>query len=148
VKIQEITKRTAFAVQQLDHATISSTDVDATVRFYEDVIGLRNGQRPYAPPGAWLYLGEKPVVHVVTSDNSALLSADVEKQLARSQEQAPGVDHIAFAMSGYHRFVANLRERHVPYEEASRPHIQQHQVFVRDPSGITIECVFDLAETR
>jgi catechol 2,3-dioxygenase-like lactoylglutathione lyase family enzyme len=131
-------------VRQLDHTTISTDDIEATIRFYEDVIGLRNGHRPYAPPGAWLYLGDHPVVHLVTT--GAALSADVKENFLHVRDHVPGIDHVAFAIGGYAAFVANLRERNVPYDEVSRRHIQQHQVFVRDPNGITVECLFDLAD--
>ena len=47
-----------MAIEDLDHYTIKVADLDRSVRFYEEVIGLEKG----APPrsgfnGAWLYLG-------------------------------------------------------------------------------------------
>src|SRR5258708_4196756 len=121
-----------FAARHLDHATISTDDIETTVRFFVDVIGLRDGHRPYSPPGAWLYIGERPVVHLVMS--GAGLATDVRENLQQLRDRIPGVNHVAFAISGYGAFVTNLRERSVPFEEVSRQHIQQHQVFVRDPN--------------
>jgi len=51
----------------LDHWNVFCKDLDATVRFYERYVGLRNGDRPpFAFPGAWLYAGDKPILHLVS----------------------------------------------------------------------------------
>jgi len=43
------------SVGKLDHYNVSTRDLGATVRFYEDILGLVNGPRPpFDFPGAWL----------------------------------------------------------------------------------------------
>ena len=47
-----------MAVSGMNHFTILTDDVDATVRFYRDLLGLAAGARPdLGFPGAWLYAG-------------------------------------------------------------------------------------------
>ncbi|RLA53369.1 MAG: hypothetical protein DRR42_04955, partial [Gammaproteobacteria bacterium] len=42
-----------MSIQALDHYTINVADLDASVRFYQDVVGLKKGERPPVPiPGA------------------------------------------------------------------------------------------------
>lgn len=39
----------------------------ATVRLYERYVGLKNGDRPpFNFSGAWLYAGDKPILHLVS----------------------------------------------------------------------------------
>ena len=40
---------------RLEHCNIRSFDLAATIRFYEQVIGLRAGPVPGMNRGAWLY---------------------------------------------------------------------------------------------
>ena len=45
-----------MSVGVLDHFNIRTRKLADTVRFYEDVLGLENGDRPnFAFPGAWMY---------------------------------------------------------------------------------------------
>src|SRR5271163_3266299 len=53
-------------IDRMDHFTILTTNTEETVAFYYDVLGLTPGPRPdFSFPGAWLYNGGKPVLHVV-----------------------------------------------------------------------------------
>ncbi|MDO6732187.1 hypothetical protein Q4577_19315 [Marinovum sp. 2_MG-2023] len=53
-------------VRRLDHVNIQTTQVEALVAWYGDILGLRTGPRPNFPfPGAWLYAGDAAVIHLV-----------------------------------------------------------------------------------
>jgi catechol 2,3-dioxygenase-like lactoylglutathione lyase family enzyme len=55
-----------MSVGLLDHFNIRTRKLAETVRFYEEVLDLKKGDRPnFAFPGAWMYSEGKPVVHVV-----------------------------------------------------------------------------------
>ena len=44
----------------LDHINIETTDLGPSLRFYEEVLGLKPGWRPaFGVPGAWLYTAEE-----------------------------------------------------------------------------------------
>jgi len=52
-------------VGQLDHYNVSTRKLKETVEFYEAVLGFKNGPRPpFNFPGAWLYSGNHPVLHL------------------------------------------------------------------------------------
>ena len=53
-------------IDGLDHMTIVTADLAASRRFYAEVLGLVDGERPpFDVPGAWLYQGDRPIVHLV-----------------------------------------------------------------------------------
>jgi catechol 2,3-dioxygenase-like lactoylglutathione lyase family enzyme len=55
-----------MAILGMNHFTILSADLDATLAFYGDVLGLHSGRRPpFDFPGAWLYSGDTAVLHVI-----------------------------------------------------------------------------------
>ncbi len=119
-----------MALQHLEHYTVNTDDVDATVAFYEEVLGLSTGPRPpFEFPGAWIYCGDIPVVHLIG-----------DKTL---EERDTGtLDHVAFRGSGVVDFVANLDKLGIPYRERDVPATDLHQVFVDDQNGVTIEINF------
>ena len=52
--------------QSLNHYTIKVRDLERTKDFYQDIVGLKVGDRPPLPfPGYWLYCGDVPTVHLI-----------------------------------------------------------------------------------
>jgi catechol 2,3-dioxygenase-like lactoylglutathione lyase family enzyme len=133
---------------RLDHFTLRTRKPKETVRFYAEAVGLKEGWRPgFRFPGHWLYNGEVPVVHIVTvTDNEAELRGYVGER-----NDGPGsgsVDHIAFRCDGLAEYQDRLLKSGVPFRERIVPNLEQHQLFVQDPNGITVELVFDHDETN
>lgn len=119
-----------MAVNALDHCTIKTADLDASVAFYSEILGLRNGLRPpFGFPGAWLYCGEDPVVHLIGGSR-------------RAEAGTGAIDHIAFRASGLEEYTRRLRERGIPFKERDVPGQALHQVFLEDPDGVAIEINF------
>ncbi len=124
-----------MAITTLDHYTINTLDLDATIRFYVEVMGFENGERPaFSFPGAWLYCEGQPIVHLIGG---------------RAPEEAGTgtIDHIAFRAGDLAGFVGRLEDGDVPYSERDVPGGGIHQVFLSDPNGITIEINFPGKET-
>ena len=73
-----------MAVEGMNHFTILTNDVEGTLDFYDELLGLTAGPRPnFDFPGAWLYAGEAPILHVIGGRPKS--------------ELKPGViDHMAF----------------------------------------------------
>lgn len=121
---------------RLDHNNINATDLAATIAFYEDVIGLRSGDFPGRPgQGAWLYDdSDTPVVHVVAVDPPAD---------GRSACRGSGaIDHMAFRCGDYDGMKARIEDRGLAFRCNDVPSIGLRQLFVDDPSGITVELNF------
>ena len=119
-----------MAITTLDHYTINTLDLDATIHFYVEVLGFENGERPpFSFPGAWLYCAGWPVVHLTGGK-------------APEEAGTGAIDHVAFRAGGLADFVRRLEDRGVPYSERDVPGAGIHQVFLRDPNGVTIEINF------
>ena len=90
-----------MAIRAIDHVNIVTTDLEGTVAFYAEAIGLRPGWRPdFSFPGAWLYAGERPVIHLMVAerdagtgplDHVAFVAEDFEG--TRDRLAAQGVEH-------------------------------------------------------
>ena len=138
----------------LNHFSIRTTDLDASRRFYADVLGLSVGPRPDFPfPGLWMYRGDhadvaNAVVHLIGIDRNdprglkQYLGDRDETGLAGSG----AVDHIAFFADGLAATIDHLKQQRVAYRERTVPSIGLHQLFLEDPCGVVIELNFPAAE--
>ena len=114
----------------LDHVNIRTGQLVVMRRFYTDVLGLREGERPpFAFAGSWLYCGTRAVIHLVESDRTP---AGFE----------PRIEHFAFRAKDFSAFVAHLQHNHVPYRVGELPGRKVTQVHLSDPDGNHIEVAF------
>ena len=114
---------------RLDHYTIRTERLEETVRFYEEVVGLKSGFRPRLPMnGAWLYAGETPSLHLME-----LPAADI----------ATGpLDHVALALNGLEAFVERADRAGLPRVTRRIPETPIIQVQLLDPNGVMVEANF------
>jgi catechol 2,3-dioxygenase-like lactoylglutathione lyase family enzyme len=139
-------------LSKLAHYSIRTTDLTQSRHFYTRVLGLREGFRPkFKFPGIWLYLGEDEsefgVVHIIgidPNDPGGLLEYLGDKEIPVSGTGT--VDHIAFLATDVQKFWATLRREGCTWRDRTVPSIGLHQVFVEDPSGVTIEMNFPASE--
>lgn len=123
-------------VDALDHLNVCTTDLEASRRFYTDVVGLKEGERPpFNRPGAWMYAGTRAVLHISTGRKPV------------SQKTDP-FNHMAFLASDLDGLRERLRAHQVPFEEFAVPDQALHQVFFNDPDGTQVEMVYSGAEAE
>lgn len=121
-------------IKRLNHFTVLTDDLERSLDFYVNLLGLKPGKRPdFNFPGAWLYVGPDPVLHLVAG-------RDVPPQ------RAGVIDHVAFSAIGLSTIKAALQERGVPFEVRPLPGWNVLQLFCRDPNGAKVELDFDGAE--
>ncbi len=114
----------------INHFTILTDDVPRTVRFYGELLGLADGPRPpLGFPGAWLYAGSQPVLHVVGGRTRDELKAGV-------------IDHMAFSATGLPAALAALDAHGVEYVCRQQKGSGVWQVFFHDPNGAKVELDF------
>ena len=142
-----------MGIAKLAHYSIRTADLETSRRFYTEVMRFRVGYRPpFEFPGIWLYLGEDEsdfgVVHLVGADpdDPEALRRYLGERPAGTLFGAGSVDHIAFLAAGWPDMRARLGALGQPYTERTVPSLGLHQVFVVDPSGVTIELNYPASE--
>ena len=141
-----------MGIAKLAHYSVRTPDLAASERFYTQVLGLRSGFRPpFDFPGIWLYHGdderELGVVHIigVDPDDPGGL-ADYLGERGGALVGGGAVDHIAFLAVGWPDLRQRLATLATPFRERTVPSLGLHQVFLEDPSGVTIELNYPLGE--
>jgi catechol 2,3-dioxygenase-like lactoylglutathione lyase family enzyme len=126
-----------MAIIRMDHFTILTTDAAKTAAFYGEILGFKPGPRPaFAFPGAWLYHGDRAVLHVI------------EKPEIPSS--AGVLDHMAFWGEGLAEYVAKLKSKGIKYDLRRLPKggvgEGMWQLFFFDPSNARVEIDFAASE--
>jgi catechol 2,3-dioxygenase-like lactoylglutathione lyase family enzyme len=117
-----------MTILDLDHINIRTTDLDRTRAFFTDVLGLTVGWRPdFEFPGAWLYAGEKDVVHLV------------EVKRAHTPSEGSSLDHFAFTIDDFEDARRRLDAAGIGYRETAAPNGGIRQFFLTEGNGVTIE---------
>lgn len=141
-----------MGLTKLAHFSIRTTDLERSCGFYERILGFRRGYRPpFAFPGAWLYMGDDErefgTVHIIGIDpkNPAGLTAYLGDK-APLETGTGTVDHIAFLATGVAAMWQTLRAEGIAWRDRTVPSLGLHQVFIEDPSGVTIELNYPAEE--
>lgn len=117
-------------LEWLDHVNVRTANLEAITDFYQRVVGLKLGERPpFSFSGAWLYLGDQAVLHLV---ETVTPPAGTE----------PKIEHFAFRASGIDEFIARLDAASVTYRRATVPATGLEQVHFSDPDGNHVEMGF------
>ncbi len=148
-------------IKRIDHYSIRTLDVEASRKFYTDVIGLTVGPRPeFKFPGLWLYNGKPPadldhsngnygIVHVMgidPNDPQGLVDTVGYVDPETLQAGTGSLDHIALSVTGRESMVERCGRAGLKYFERSVPTLGLHQMFLKDPNGVMIELNFPASE--
>jgi catechol 2,3-dioxygenase-like lactoylglutathione lyase family enzyme len=142
-----------MTIAKLAHYSLRTHDLEASRRFYTEILGLRTGFRPPFPfPGLWLYHGDDEsefgVVHLIGTDTAS--AAALQKHLGGLPNNAHcgtgALDHIAFLATGWQSLRERCERRSIRYVKRAVPVLGLLQVFLSDPSGVTIELNYSADE--
>lgn len=143
-------------IGKLDHYSIRTLDIEASRRFYTEVMGFQEGFRPpFNFPGLWLYNGTSypqscGVVHIIgidPNDPQGLREYLGDRDLDTLKGTGT-VDHMAFNATELPAMRERLGRHGIAYRERTVPSLGLHQVFFEDPSSVTIELNFPAAEAQ
>ena len=133
-------------INKLDHYSIRTADLDATSKFYVDVMGFSVGPRPEFPfPGVWLYQNDIAVVHVIgvdPDDASGLVDYLGDRGETADAGGSGMIDHVAFAATDIDGVRSRIEAAKMEFRERKVPAMDLRQIFVTDPSGVVIELNF------
>jgi glyoxylase I family protein len=124
----------------LDHVSIVVTDLDHSIRFYEDMFGLRQVPRPaFTIPGAWLACGPLQIHLVLNAAGTFRTRAGIDN----------GDVHFAFRTDDFEGVLAHLAERgfdeHAPADALNHLFVLRNgragypQLYLLDPDRNIIE---------
>ncbi len=117
-------------LEAFDHVNVYTTELDRLTEWYQEVLGLHSGWRPpFRFPGAWLYLGDQAIVHLV--------GVEAERDAPK-----PRIEHFAFRASGMAEFLALLKARDIAYTLDPVAGLEIVQVNIRDPDGNRVHIDF------
>jgi catechol 2,3-dioxygenase-like lactoylglutathione lyase family enzyme len=119
----------------LDHVNIETTELDKTVSFYTEILGLTRGWRPdFKVDGAWMYVDEQPIIHLV-------------ERVEVNKGSTGAINHIALKAVDKDAFLKKLKINGIDYEEVVVPNLRVTQVFVTDPNKVIFELNFYMEAT-
>lgn len=142
-----------MSIRKLGHFSVRTRHLDASRRFYVDVLGLHVGYRPPLDfPGVWLYQGgdeaDFGVVHLIGIDGDGQGLTDYLGDRASSEEGTGALDHLAFLANDSEGLRRRLERHEIAYRERVLPALGLRQMFFVDPSGLTIEMNFPAVEPQ
>ena len=120
-------------ITKLDHVNVRTTQLAAMIDWYTAVLGMRSGWRPdFSFDGAWMYLGDSPVVHLVSVP-----------EIATGAEVPLKLEHFALAATGTAaEFEAKLTAMNEKFKRGKPPSSNLLQVNIWDPDGNHIHVDF------
>jgi lactoylglutathione lyase len=117
----------SMTLSQLNHVAIHVADVERSVRFYRDVLGLEPMERPAFPfPGAWFRIGVDQELHLI---------GDAQYPALRQHRG----NHFALLVGDIAAWEIRLAEFKVPHAARRIRPDGAYQVFLTDPDGHHIE---------
>ena len=122
-------------IAAFDHVNIRTANLGEMIEWYRDILGLVLGDRPeFGFPGAWLYLGDQALVHLVGVEGIPQAGGNVT------------LEHFALRATGLEEFLELLTDRGVHHSVDLVPGFPVVQVNLSDPDGNHIHIDFDAAE--
>lgn len=127
-------------VNALDHVNIIAADLDATARFYAELLDLerRDAPPPLTPRNAqWMHdAAGRAILHINALDCPRTFPREV------SPGPTGSIHHIALGCAGFDELVARLEARGAEFHCNTLAAIGLRQVFTMDPNGVLLELNF------
>jgi lactoylglutathione lyase len=120
-------RKRAVVATNLNHVSVRATDIEQSVRFYEEVFGLKRIPTPnFGYPVQWLRVGP------------------LQLHIFERPGNAPPYQHFALSVDDFEAVFRAARERGVLDETAFGHHIYelpggQVQMYLKDPGGNLVE---------
>lgn len=118
-------------VDQIDHVALTVSDVERSVAWYQEVLGL---ERRYED--VW---GGYPGVVCAGTTCLALFPADTGEPKPPPDRDTLAMRHVAFSVDGAGFEAAQERFRELGIEFEPADHGISHSVYISDPDGHQIE---------
>ena len=139
-------------IRRLEHYNIRTAKFEETVKFYDDVLGMKCKRAPMAPnhfPPTWIYDDSGvAAVHLTPVDPKDPYASYAKMAQYRGTPEnvafqgSGAIDHVAFECEGYDEILGRLKSKNVTYVANDVPQVGLRQLFITDPNGVTLELNF------
>jgi lactoylglutathione lyase len=114
-------------IAQLNHVALHVADVDRSVAFYRDVLGLAPIPRPaFTFPGAWFGIGADQELHLIGERKKEVVSHNRG-------------NHFALLVDDFDAWEQRLTKLSVPFAPRRTRPDGALQLFIIDPDGHYVE---------
>lgn len=129
-------------ISGIDHVNVLTDDLEASARFYEEVLGLTRGPNPTIAThiaGYWMHdAAGNAIIHLV----------DRTTAQGRYDAYVPGaptnaLHHVALRCSGYAGMRARIEAMGLPHRVAVHAELGLAQIFLVDPNAVNLELNFN-----
>ncbi|MFS4466223.1 VOC family protein [Maribacter sp. 2210JD10-5] len=120
-----------FKIDFLDHVAIRVADLQASILWYEKVLGLQKYQLP-----EW---GKFPVFMLAGKSGVALFPISIDNQRTKPSPKNDTIDHFAFNVSQTNFEKAKKRYQILKLDFSIQDHHYFHSIYTKDPDGHTVE---------
>jgi catechol 2,3-dioxygenase-like lactoylglutathione lyase family enzyme len=120
-----------FNINFLDHVAIRVKDLNTSVKWYEEVLGLKTYQLP-----EW---GEFPIFMMSGKTGIALFPANTDHPALDVSSKNVKIDHFAFNVSTEDFEKAKKHYDGLGLEYDIQDHYYFHSIYTKDPDSHTVE---------
>ncbi len=120
-----------FEIERLDHVAIRVKNIEASVRWYAKVMGLKRYQL-----SEW---GDFPIFMLAGKAGVALFPANLEHPKLDQTSRNVKIDHFAFNVTKENFDKAQVRYRELGIHYRFQDHFYFHSIYTKDLDGHTVE---------
>lgn len=121
------------------HTMIRVRDLDASIRFYTELLGMKLLRREDFPGGKFTnaFVGYGP------EDTNAVVELTLNWGREEPYDLGTGFGHLALGVKDIHGVCAELEKRgaNIPRKPGPMQHGTTHIAFVEDPDGYKVELI-------
>ncbi len=127
-------------MEKIDHIGVAVKDLDATLKFYEEILGLPVTARMDhgISRGAFVTVGGVEFEFLENKDPNSAIARHIEKR-------GEGLQHIAFKVPNIQEAIERLKEKGIPFiDDKPRPGARGSRIVFMHPKstyGILMELV-------
>ncbi len=123
------TKKNNIEIEFLDHVAIRVADIKASVKWYEEVLGLKKYQLP-----EW---GDFPIFMLANKSGIALFPAITTDKKIDTRSKNIKIDHFAFNVTKEN--FEKAKKRYTALKFNIQDHHYFHSIYTKDPDNHTVE---------